>query len=357
MNEVRQLDFANQHFYVGIDVHKKSWKVCLRKDQIELKTFSMSPQPQKLWDYMRQNYPNGVYHSVYEAGFCGFWIHRSLKALGFDNIVINPADVPTTAKEKDQKCDGIDARKLARELENQSLCAVYVPDEFHQQLRTLTRMRRRQAQQRTRLKNRIKSFLHINGIELDPAYDKRNWSPAFINWLKELEFSQPLARECLDIYLEDLNLQKCQIAKTIKQMRECSKQPALKKIIGELLMSAPGIGFIAAMTLYSEIVDMRRFPNGDALNAFVGLVPSISASGDRHQSRGLSKRCNSHLRYLLVEAAWKARRLDPALMMSYDSYLEQMPPQKAIIRIARKLLARIRHVWLTQRPYQSGIVE
>ena len=65
----------------------------------------------------------------------------------------------------------------------------------------------------------------------------------------------------------------------------------------------------------------------------------------------------SHLRYLLVEAAWKARRLDPALMMSYDSYLEQMPPQKAIIRIARKLLARIRHVWLTQRPYQSGIVE
>ena len=33
------------------------------------------------------------YHSVYEAGFCGFWIHWELTNLGIHNIVVNPAIV------------------------------------------------------------------------------------------------------------------------------------------------------------------------------------------------------------------------------------------------------------------------
>ena len=35
---------------------------------------------------------------MYEAGFCGFWIHERLTALGIDNIVVNPADVPTKSQ-------------------------------------------------------------------------------------------------------------------------------------------------------------------------------------------------------------------------------------------------------------------
>ena len=63
---------------------------------------------------MRRNFPGGIYHCVYEAGFSGFWIHEELNKNGMDCIVINPADIPTTHKEKDRKTDKIDSRKLSR---------------------------------------------------------------------------------------------------------------------------------------------------------------------------------------------------------------------------------------------------
>ena len=53
---------------------------------------------------------------MYEAGFCGFWIHERLTALGIDNIVVNPADVPTKSSEKLRKSDAVDSGKLARSL-------------------------------------------------------------------------------------------------------------------------------------------------------------------------------------------------------------------------------------------------
>jgi hypothetical protein len=40
MKQGTQLDFNGQKIFVGIDVHKKSWKVCLRSEYMELKTFS-----------------------------------------------------------------------------------------------------------------------------------------------------------------------------------------------------------------------------------------------------------------------------------------------------------------------------
>ena len=65
---------------------------------------------------------------MYEAGFCGFWIHERLTALGIDNIVVNPADVPTKSSEKLRKSDAVDSGKLARSLRANELKGIYTPD-------------------------------------------------------------------------------------------------------------------------------------------------------------------------------------------------------------------------------------
>ncbi len=67
--ESKKLDFNNQHFFVGIDVHQKSWTVTIRTLWIFLKTFSMNPSVIELARYMQKNHPGGVYFSVYEAGY------------------------------------------------------------------------------------------------------------------------------------------------------------------------------------------------------------------------------------------------------------------------------------------------
>ena len=77
------LDFTGQVFYVGADVHKEHWVVSIRCNQKELKRFSMNPSPEELSEYMHNHYPGGTYVSAYEAGFCGFWIHRVLQEHGF----------------------------------------------------------------------------------------------------------------------------------------------------------------------------------------------------------------------------------------------------------------------------------
>ncbi|MHB9011043.1 MAG: IS110 family transposase [Ignavibacteriaceae bacterium] len=125
----KELDFSNQIISVGIDVHKKSWTVTIQVAGIQVKNFSMDPSPDQLSKHLHDNYPGGLYQSVYEAGFCGYWIDRQLQALGIRNIIVNPSDVPTSNKEKTRKTDSIDSRKLARELSGENLKGIYIPSE------------------------------------------------------------------------------------------------------------------------------------------------------------------------------------------------------------------------------------
>lgn len=356
-SKIKSLDFTNQDFFIGIDVHKTSWKVTIRLNGRELKTFSMNPDPVELHDHLNKQYPNARYHSVYEAGFCGFWIHRDLEKLGVKSRVVNPADVPTTGKEKDQKCDAHDSRKLARELENGSLKALYVPDIEAQHLRSLTRLRRDQVANQTRIKNRIKSFLYENGIRIPAEFDRRYWSRAFIAWLHEIAFPTPIARYCLDVHLKDLSTQQARLVEIEQQLELYSHNVEHEEIVHTCLSSVPGISFKTAIALYSEMIDMKRFATADHLNAFVGLIPSVAASGDRESVRGLTHRCNRFLRYHIIEAAWVAVRKDPAFTEAFARYCRRMSKQKAIIRIARKLLNRIRHVWLHRSVYVYSVVE
>ena len=117
-------NFKNIMFYIGIDTHRKSWTVTIRSNQIELKTFSMNPATKELFNYLNKHYPDGIFKIVYEAGFAGFSIYRKFKELELNCIIVNPADIPTTNKEKTIKRDPTDSRKLSRELENGSLKAI-----------------------------------------------------------------------------------------------------------------------------------------------------------------------------------------------------------------------------------------
>jgi transposase len=69
-----------------------------------------------------------------------------------------------------------------------------------------------------------------------------------------------------------------------------------------------GIDTLTAFALVAEIGDFSRFRTADELMAFVGLVPSEHSSGERRRQGSITKVGNSHVRRLLVEAAWDAPR-------------------------------------------------
>lgn len=356
MDQIRQLDFRDQRFHIGIDVHKKNWVVTIRSHQMELKTFSMNPSPEDLHIYLQRHYPGGRYYSTYEAGFCGFWIHRKLHSYGIENIVIHAADVPTSHKEKTRKTDKVDSRKLARELENGSLNAIYVPEEFYQQLRSLRRLRTSSVQNQTRVKNRIKGHLHYYGVAIPPERPNSYWSGHFINWLGSLEFAHPTAEDYLFYCLEELQQHRERTVNITRKLRQYCKDHDLMEQIN-YLRSVTGIGFVAAITFFTELIDINRFPTLDHLAAFIGLVPSVNSSGDRHSEERLTERRNRFLRHVIIEAAWVAVRKDPALTLAFIELTKRMKKQDAIIRIARKLLNRIRFVWKNQQNYVTAVAQ
>jgi transposase len=356
MNTIQKLSFATVHFFIGIDAHLKNWKITIRLDGLELKTFSMNPAPLELLVYLRKHYPDGIYHIVYEAGFCGFWALRIFRQHNIDCIIVNPADVPTTNKEKVNKSDPIDSRKLARELENKSLHGIYIPDTLHEELRMLMRLRYRIIQSQTRNKNRIKGLLYVQGIQIPLQFSgNARWSHAFILWLEQLK----LKTDAGNFTLQNLILQLKEIREhnnnILRQLRKEAKHPNIAPII-TALQTVPGVAFITAMYLYTEIMDMKRFASDNHLVSFVGLVPSTQTSDEKVYSNGISIRHNSFLRTMMIEAAWTAVREDPAMTLKFKELTKRMNSQNAIIRIAKKLLKRIRHVWIKQDEYVYALV-
>jgi transposase len=350
-----KLDFNNQQFFIGIDAHKKNWRVTIRTGRIVLKTFSMNPSAAELYKYMNKNYPGGQYYSTYEAGFCGYWPHRQLESYGIKNIIVTPSEVPTTGTERIEKRDPRDSRKLARELEQGSLEGVYVPSIADQEIRSFNRLRHQLVKKQTRVKNQIKGYLNFYGHKLPEDYELKHWSRRFIETLRELNFEYAPGKEQLEIYLEELLEIRKRILRTIKSLRVYCKSFNIDEDIS-LLMSIPGIGFISAVTLYSEIIDISRFSDFDGLAKFVGLVPSIRSTADKQKVLGIRRQHNVFLRELLIEAAWMALRKDNALISAYNKLLCRMSKKEAIIRIAKKLLSRVNYVLNNKQKYVCSVV-
>lgn len=347
-------DYTGQDIYVGIDVHVKSWTVTIRTAGLEAGHFLAPPCAESLARHLRENYPGGTYRSVYEAGFCGFAIHRRLAELSVHNIVTNPGDVPTRNKERDKKKDSIDSRKLARELENGSLEPIWVPSRQQEDLRTLCRLRKKEVDHSTRLKNRIKQFLYYRGMAIPAELEGSHWTARFLAWLEQLCSSgQNPGADALRTTVNELKEQRKRITEITKLLRTYTTN---NKTI-QLLRTVPGVGFVTAVTLYTELMDMKRFATLDDLCCYVGLVPSCSDSGEKKRSGEISSLGNRHLRYILVEAAWSAVRKDPDLLNSFARNSLKMKKNLAIIKIAKKLLNRIRHVWNCETPYVSPMAK
>lgn len=359
MNKMQdtKIDFRGQRFFVGIDVHKKNWSVTVKSNGLELKTFSMESSPEILESYLTRKYPGGDYYSVYEAGFSGYWINEELQKRGIKNIVVNPSDIPTTGKEKLGKSDSVDSRKLARELENGTLKGIYIPSRFEQELRTLCRFREAKVRDLTRIKNRIKGYLNFYGIPIPEQSDCYHWSGKFIKYLEEkVGFEYPSGEETLKFCLNELKHTKEQIAKITREIRAITRKYGKEEKIKKMYSTIPGVGYITAITLYAELMDMKRFRRIEELASYVGLVPTMRSSGEKEVVLGLTIRNHRHLRNTIIEAAWVAIREDEAMYLYYCSLLKRMDKKRAIISVARKLLNRIRRVWLKEEEYVYGIV-
>ncbi|MGB5170961.1 MAG: IS110 family transposase, partial [Eudoraea sp.] len=73
--------------YIGIDIHKRSWKVHCSTDLFSGKSFSMPPDPEQLLNYVRKHFPGYEVSTAYEAGWGGYYAHRCFVSYGDGNLL------------------------------------------------------------------------------------------------------------------------------------------------------------------------------------------------------------------------------------------------------------------------------
>jgi transposase len=348
-NLQNSIEFTEQKFYIGMDVHKKSWAITIRSMGLQIARFTQPPSPEALATHLKRNYPGGIYYSAYEAGFCGTGIHEELCKLGIHNIIVHAADIPTTDKQKKNKTDVRDSRCIAENLEKNNVRGIHVLTREQQELRSMFRLRESKVIDVTRANNRLKGYLAYFGIQLPAELVKsERLGRKALDWLSNLELAVEAGSLSLKYHTDELSYQRKQLLDITKQLRKQIQLTHQKTY--ECLLTIPGIGPITAMGLLAEIGDFNRFTDPDQYCSYLGLLPWDDASGENIKTKGMQPRCNTHLRPLIIEASWAAVKNDRNLFAYYSKHAVKNS-KKAIVKVARKLALIAKGVAQKQQHY------
>ena len=234
----------------------------------------------------------------YEAGPCGFVLARHLLRLGYEVEVVAPSLIPTKPGER-VKTDRRDARKLARLLRSGDLTAVHIPDVADEILRDLCRARTDAMDDHMRSRQRLSALLLRNGFHYS---GKSAWTEAHMRYLRELVLQDPTQKLVLEEYLQGIDRAGERVQRLEEQMR-LRLEGWTRRPLVEALRGLRGFQLVASIVVASEIGDFLRFGHPRSLMAYLGLVPSEHSSSDRRRQGAITKCGNSHVRWILVEAA------------------------------------------------------
>ena len=289
--------------YVGLDVHKKTTDVAIAtgrsngKVRFYGKIDSTLDALNKLIKKLQDG--NKELRFVYEAGPCGYQIYRYLDAKGIYCSVVAPSMIPRRSGDR-IKTDRRDAINLVRLFRSGELTSIYIPTPEDEAIRDLIRCRDDMRRFERKARQRLLSFLLRHGYQYS---GKKHWTKGFYTWLATVRFSRPAQQVTLQEYIDVTNECSERIQRITQQIQihveEWSRAPFVKAY-----QALRGVSMIVAATVVAEIGDMNRFQSPKQLMAYLGLIPSEHSSGKTVRRGPITKTGNSHVRRVLIEAAW-----------------------------------------------------
>lgn len=337
-------NYTSKTVYIGIDVHKKTYAVTAICNKEVIKKDTMIANPDKLLKYITKYFEGAKVYTAYEAGFSGFHLHRFLIKKGIKNIVVHPASIEVSSRDR-VKTDKRDSLKIAKHLSNAMLRGIKIPSKKRENFRSITRMRNQLVENRKRTGNHLKSLLFLHGII--EADDNRQITKKWIKWLMCLSLDEDV-KFCIETHVDEwLRLSE----KILEINKKLSEQAKKDKDVDVMYRAVPGIGALSARILANELETMRHFTNEKQLFSYTGLTPSERSSGENKRQGNISRQGRSILRKILVQVAWRAIKQDESLLEFFDRVSMRGGKKRAIVGVARKMIGRIRATFISGELY------
>lgn len=275
---------------------------------------------------LKEKHPGAKLYACYEAGPCGYWLHRELTKLGVINYVVAPV-----ALNGRRKNDARDARALGEQLDRyvrghaKAFSVVKAPEPEQEQDRAVVRHRGALAKALARCAQQGRSLLLLQGLRVRGSWwGKRRWpelQATLPAWLSEL--------------LADFQAQ--------AQLLHGQIQAAAVKIAALAKarnVEAPrGIGTLTWLTLLFEVIDWHRFNNRREVGSYTGLCAGEFSSGNSRREGSIDKQGNRRVRRALIEAVWRLLLWQPDYppLERLRQAKGQRARKRAVVAVARRL--------------------
>ena len=285
---------------VGLDVHARSVAAAAIDGVTgELSQARLTPSHDHIRSWIEQF--DGPVAVAYEAGPTGFGLYRALNGVGVRCVVAAPSKLQRPPGDR-VKTDAKDAVHLARLLRLGEITPVTVPTVDQEAARDLVRAREDCRGELMRARHRLSKLLLRYGFVYSGG---QAWTGVHDQWLRRQRFDHRATTMAFESGYEAVTAITARRGRLDKAIGELAAGSEFTPIVHRL-GCLRGIATLTAFALAVEIGDWNRF-TGSSIASFVGLVPSEHSSGASRVQGSITKTGNTHVRRLLVEAAWHHR--------------------------------------------------
>src|SRR5258705_8441672 len=254
---------GKRNMFVGLDVHKDTIDVSIAEGDRrgEVRHYGVIASDLEPLDKVVRalRAPDRRLHFVYEAGPCGFGIHRHLTALGEDCVVVSPSMIPKRSGDR-VKTDRRDSQMLARLHRAGELRAIHIPDATDEAMRDLVRAREDAVVVGTQAKYRLKAFLLRQGRRYP---GREGWTLPYRRWLTDLSFPTAAQHVTLQEYRDTIDETERRIERLTEQLRQLAPAWRWAPVVAAL-QALRGVSFLTAVAFVAELRGLRRLGHSRA---------------------------------------------------------------------------------------------
>ncbi len=337
-------------YYVGLDVSLRSVNLCVIDDQGDLvEEAKLTSDVQDIIAHLDQ-LNVAIERIGLEAGSLAQYLTYGLQSAGFEVVCMEARQVKAALSAMRNKTDKHDARGIAQLLRSGWYRPVHIKSMASHHIRMLLSSRKAVLSKCVDLENEIRGLFKVFGIKLPPKLGHGAFDAAVRDIIQA---DSTLAYALLPMLDARLALYR-----TFRELDNRTRHLAQEDAVCQRLMTAPGVGFVTALTFKSAVDDTARFRQSRTVAAHFGLTPRRLQSGEMDIEGHISKCGDAEVRGALYTAAnaMLTRTSRWSGLKAWGMRLAKTRGhRRAVVAVARKLAVILHRMWIDETPFRWGM--